>query len=144
MATQEIAKLSSGALRKRYASLKGRIARQNSQGQELKAKIYQSLGTVTAGGTAAALGFAEVRYASKDGKPLSLGALPASLAGSLVLTGVALVWNPGGQTSAAAQGAAGSFGGQWGREAAIKSAQRKAQKVQGVQFDEVGDEDDYE
>lgn len=134
----ELASLSRPSLLKKAMGLVSREKRSTNAAEALGERMFKTLGTATAFGTAAALGYSEVRWAAKSGKPLAIGPIPVSLATSIALTGAAAFgFDPMGQVSAAAAGAAGAFAGQWGREAAMKAVGAKAARVQGLSFDTV-------
>lgn len=130
MAEQSLAELPKSTL---LQKLSGQIAankRARGAAEAIGEKVQEVIGSATAAATGAAIGFAEVNWADEKG-PLSLGPVELPLAVAAAATALNFFgFNPGGQMTFVAAGAAGAYGAGRGRAFAIKRKEEQAKEKQ--------------
>lgn len=146
MAEQSLAELPKSSL---LSKLHGQIAankRARNAAEHIGEKVQDAIGTATAAATGAAIGFAEINWADDKG-PLSLGPVELPLAVAAAATALSFFgFNPGGQLTYVAAGAAGAYGAGRGRAFAIKRAEEAKAKTKNPKtgWDDAEDPDDAE
>lgn len=137
MAETSLAELPKSTL---LSKLQGQIAankRAKNVAEALGDKVLDAVGTVTAAATGAIIGYAELKWADEKG-PLSVGPVELPLAVSVAATALSFFgFNPGGQLTFVAAGAAGAYGAGRGRAFAVEQAakEKKEKKPAGVGYD---------
>lgn len=128
MAEQSLAELPKTTL---LQKLQGQIAankRAKNAAEQIGEKVQEVIGSATAAATGAVIGFSEVNWASEKG-PLSLGPVELPLAVATAATALSFFgFNPAGQMTYVAAGAAGVYGAGRGRAYAIKRKEEQAKK----------------
>jgi hypothetical protein len=147
MAEQSLAELPKTTLLARLQSQITANKRARGAAEAIGEKVQEVLGSATAAATGAAIGFAEVNWADEKG-PLSLGPVELPLAVAAAATALNFFgFNPAGQMTYIAAGAAGAYGAGRGRAFAIKRKEEQAKKEGGnpkTGWDDSDEADDAE